>query len=106
MRTKNEVYLQSLASNLSGNLMDIMYDAMEQYAKEYHENELGKISYCICEKPDREAGFSYCNKCRLHCSNERIEELTKDKCEHNVTSSWGRLVTCTVCGDEWIKEEE
>ncbi len=47
MRTKETVYedctRQHLGNNPLGTRMNIVYDSMEQYAKEYHENELLKL---------------------------------------------------------------
>jgi hypothetical protein len=34
-----------------------------------------------------------------------FENSKNETCEHPKTSSWGRLVTCLVCGHEWINNE-
>ncbi len=31
--------------------------------------------------------------------------VNENLCKHSVTSSWGRLVTCMDCGEEWIGDE-
>lgn len=44
LRSKEDVYndatLKNLGNNPNGTRMDIIYDAMDIYAKEYHENEV------------------------------------------------------------------
>lgn len=36
--------------------------------------------------------------------NRRVMTNT-NTCTHSETSSWGRLVTCMQCGEEWIEND-
>jgi hypothetical protein len=34
--------------------------------------------FCQCEHPNRKDGYTYCDSCNNHISDERFEELTKE----------------------------
>jgi len=57
--------LHNIEDKLAKSIIDeVWHDVNSVYNKDY----------CVCPRPDRESGFSYCAKCHKNVSGERIED--------------------------------
>jgi hypothetical protein len=93
VETENEHWTEILDAYQEGvkNVIEFMFNNYDVYSKESFDDlrkRVDAIVYCQCPEPDRESGYTYCNRCHKHVNfnipdQEELERKNLREREYN-----------------------